>query len=349
MIGPSDIAGRPVCSSTSKRANQPISPRTYTCVSYHQRSSQQTIGGALAMSSRISTKPRFWRIQNIQSREIGVAKEWLQKQLKELATPDALGFSLAPDSEDTLCATLTSHAPPVIPGNKGWHLDEDFIGFTPVSNPQNAILDIVVVVGLGGHALGSFRSADGKSVWLRDFAPWDVPQARFVTYGYDASVTSSDSKQGIHDIAKTLLIGLVNFRESTGTSHRPLCFVCHSLGGVVLKEALIIADRATDGAHDDWHKIVMVTAGLIFMGVPNLGLNHDQLRIVTKGQPNEGFIRDLVQTDGEPSQFFDRLADDFGKLCKKQVPSWKIISYYENKPSLTLEASYLRDPVIGLQ
>ncbi|EME39012.1 hypothetical protein DOTSEDRAFT_116503, partial [Dothistroma septosporum NZE10] len=61
-------------------------------------------------------------------------------------------------------------------------------GFTPLSDPEDGNVDIVVVTGLGGHALGSFRSADGTKVWPRDFAPNEIPRARFVTYGYDTAV-----------------------------------------------------------------------------------------------------------------------------------------------------------------
>jgi hypothetical protein len=127
-------------------------------------------------------RPTFWRIQNIKTGERDAATEWLQEQVKELAILEGQGFSLAADGERTLCATLTSHERPK-PSNSRWLVDKDIIGFTPLSNPEDANVDIVAVTGLGGHALGSLRSADGKSVWLRDFAPEDIPQARFITYG----------------------------------------------------------------------------------------------------------------------------------------------------------------------
>ena len=144
-----------------------------------------------------SAKPAFWRIQNIKASERDAATEWLQEQVKELAIPEGQGFSLAADGERTLCATLTSRERPT-PSNRSWRVDKDFIGFTPLSDPNDANVDIIAVTGLGGHALGSFRSADGLSVWLRDFAPEDVPRARFITYGYDTAVVASNNNQGVH-------------------------------------------------------------------------------------------------------------------------------------------------------
>ena len=178
------------------------------------------------------------------------------------------------------------------------------------------------------------------SVWLRDFAPEDVPRARFVTYGYDTAVIDSDSNQGIHELASTLLDGLVGFRRDTQTRQRPLCFVCHSLGGVVLKEALVISSNAKDPEHIDHHEVMLGTSGLVLMGVPNLGLNHDQLRTVVDGKPNDNFVTDLItRTDGEPSQYLTRLTQDFARLCGSQQQPWRIVSYYERLRSPTLSAS----------
>jgi hypothetical protein len=286
-----------------------------------------------------STKPEFWRILNIKTRERDVAAEWLQEQVKELDISEGQGFSLAADSERTLCATLTSRERPK-PSNRSWHVDKDFIGFTPLSDPDEANVDIVAVTGLGGHALGSFRSADGLSVWLRDFAPVDIPRARFVTYGYDTAVVASNSNQGIHELAHTLLDALTEFRRSTQTQQLSLLFVCHSLGGVVLKEALVMSSKATEPKQKEWLDVMKVTYGLVFMGVPNLGLRHTQLETVVRGQANEAFIRDLlVKSDGEASQFLKHLTRDFADLDRRRSLPFDIISYYETVSSPTIVAS----------
>jgi len=283
-----------------------------------------------------SAKPAFWRIQNIKTSERDTATEWLQEQVKELAIPEGQGFSLAADGERTLCATLTSRERPR-PSNRSWRVDRDFIGFTPLSDPDDANVDIVTVTGLGGHALGSFRSADGMSVWLRDFAPEDIPRARFITYGYDTAVVASDNNQGVRELARTLLDGLAILRQRTQTQQRPLLFVCHSLGGVVLKEALVMSSKVTEVKHKKLLEVATVTYGLVFMGVPNLGLKHNQLETVVKGRRNEGFVRDLlVRSDGEASQFLSYLTSEFSDLDERRSLPFEIVSYYETISSPTV-------------
>jgi hypothetical protein len=289
-----------------------------------------------------SAKPEFWRIQNIKTSEKEAVVEWLQKQVKELGLTEGQGYSLAPDGERTLCATLTSHDRPT-PSNGSWHVDKDFIGFTPLSNPADANVDVIAVTGLGGHALGSFRSADGISVWLRDFAPEDIPRARFITYGYDTGIVASNNNQGVHELARTLLDGLATFRQRTQTQQRPLLFVCHSLGGVVLKEALVMSSKATEKKHKKLLEVMIVTYGLVFMGVPNLGLRHNQLKTMVQGQPNEGFVTDLlVRPDGEASNFLSYLTSEFTALDGRRRLPFEIISYYETLSSPTAVVSVPR-------
>lgn len=50
-----------------------------------------------------SAKPQFWGIQNIKISERHVVKEWLLAQTKELDISEGQGFSLAADSQRTLC------------------------------------------------------------------------------------------------------------------------------------------------------------------------------------------------------------------------------------------------------
>ena len=215
-------------------------------------------------------------------------------------------------------------------------MDQSFIGFTPLYDPADAVGDVVAVTGLGGHALGSFRSSDGTTVWLRDFGPSDIPKARWITYGYDSAIAASDSHQGVRELAHTFLDGLASFRRRTRTEGRPLCFVCHCLGGVVLKEALVMSSKVSEAKHIDLRRIEMCTYGLLLMGVPNLGLRHEQLSAIVDGQANAGFIRDLVvRSDGEASQYLQSLTREFADLDRRRTPSFEIISYYETRSSAT--------------
>ena len=98
---------------------------------------------------------------------------------------------------------------------------------------------IVAVHGLNGNAIKTWSKGD--ICWLSDpkLLPKYIPNARILAYGYNASVfgvkgrvTSSD---GIMQHAQTLIAQLAADRELEGTSERPIIFLCHSLGGIIVK------------------------------------------------------------------------------------------------------------------
>jgi hypothetical protein len=111
---------------------------------------------------------------------------------------------------------------------------------------------IVAIHGLDGHPTESW-TANGK-LWLRDFLPDKIPHARIMSYGYDAYTRNRQqlSDQTIYDHAEALVAALAARREETNVRHdnshryyilltamqtqrRPIVFVAHSLGGIVLK------------------------------------------------------------------------------------------------------------------
>ncbi|TLD25152.1 hypothetical protein PspLS_05891 [Pyricularia sp. CBS 133598] len=107
--------------------------------------------------------------------------------------------------------------------------------------------DIVAVHGLNGDARKTWTDPESGSFWLEDFLPERAKTARIMTFGYDSKVAFSKSKGG--------------------ASRRPLIFVAHSLGGIVVKKALIMAYME----HVNYGDIVDSTIGIVFMGTPHRG------------------------------------------------------------------------------
>ncbi|KAM5342890.1 hypothetical protein ACJ41O_013856 [Fusarium nematophilum] len=233
--------------------------------------------------------------------------------------------SLAPKDKHSMCATISirtslsaddlSARLRRVGNGYPYRYTCKFDGITPLYEDQNgADVDIIAVPGLGSHALGSWKSPNSDDVWIRDFLPKDVPNIRVLLYGYDTVLPGSLSKQSIEDLGGALLEQIIAFRAKDGTSHRPIIFIGHSLGGLLIKEALVRARRRPSDANSDLSK---ASYGLLFFGVPNLGLRNDQLRTLVRGQPNEALIHDLlVDNDSEPSAFLKRLADQFSESCK---------------------------------
>jgi len=104
-------------------------------------------------------------------------------------------------------------------------------------NRRLTLLSIVAVHGLGGHWEDTWTDENGK-LWLRDFLPSQIPEARIMSFGYNADTANSKAVTDIDDVATDLLNRLG--RERLGQAKtRPILFICHSLGGIVVKKACL--------------------------------------------------------------------------------------------------------------
>ncbi|KAL8330754.1 hypothetical protein RB593_001636 [Gaeumannomyces tritici] len=134
-----------------------------------------------------------------------------------------------------------------------------------VATPGADAVDLVAVHGLGGHRTRTWRHAETRANWLQDFVPSDIKNVRVITYGYNSAVAFSKSTAGVDEFARDLLERLRAARQGAGD--RPVIFICHSMGGLVVKKALIIA-------HEQRHiygAIADTTAGVIFLATPHRG------------------------------------------------------------------------------
>jgi hypothetical protein len=111
---------------------------------------------------------------------------------------------------------------------------------------------IVAVHGLDGKRDKSWTAKNNVN-WLRDLLPADIPQARIFSWGYEAKThgTFSIKSQTIYDHARSLVsdlcregrltevrkayVGIVHKLNDLQTRRRPIIFVAHSLGGLVVK------------------------------------------------------------------------------------------------------------------
>lgn len=151
-------------------------------------------------------------------------------------------------------------------------VDISEIGLTVLAEGgSNPVVDIVFIHGLQGHPYKTWtyhgnvaekstrsekkfslkRLLGGKAkspnrteqttitvYWPRDVLPQDIKNARVMTYGYDSHVShffqGPANQNGIIPHGRSLLSALESQRRDNPT--RPIFFVVHSLGGLVLKE-----------------------------------------------------------------------------------------------------------------
>ncbi|RDW65098.1 hypothetical protein BP6252_10749 [Coleophoma cylindrospora] len=222
--------------------------------------------------------------------------------------------------------------------------DTHFYGLTTLYYPPDPAVDIVAVTGLAGHAIGSWKSPGESDVWIRDYLPDDKVNARVLTYGYDTTLVRSRSKSSIHDLAMGLLEALKSSRTEEKEKRRPIIFIAHSLGGLLVKEALVIAGRPVNqtshiGSNEN-AELCNSCYSLIFFGVPNLGIRQEQLVTLLKGQPNYALIMSLVMdNDTEPSDYLKSLNRSF--LESFLFDDSPVISYYERLSTRTVKVNFL--------
>jgi hypothetical protein len=106
--------------------------------------------------------------------------------------------------------------------------------------------------------------------WPRDLLPAVIPYARILTWGYDVQIEqmfTATSQASIFQHATTLLTDLSTLRSRESDRIKPLIFVTHSLGGIVVKDALCISNTEKTFLGE----IFPATAGVMFFGTPHRG------------------------------------------------------------------------------
>ena len=145
-------------------------------------------------------------------------------------------------------------------------------------------------------------------MWLRDRLPKDVPKLRSLIYGYDTKLSKSRSFQDLDDIARSFIARLKELRRSLSPA-KNLFLLAHSLGGIVLKRALVLL--AHDGS-DEETMILESVKGLVFFGVPHRGMEISHFLAMVDKQPNE----DLISTTLSPSSnLLPELSKEFSEIA----------------------------------
>ncbi|KAJ0108861.1 hypothetical protein J7T55_011355 [Diaporthe amygdali] len=150
--------------------------------------------------------------------------------------------------------------------------------------------------------------------------------ARVITYGYESAVANSSSMQNLEDIA-------TSFRESLDTlmssrSARPLIFIAHSLGGLIVKQALITLAQSKEEAHK---RIIRAVYGIVFFGVPHDGMDIGSLIPMVKDGPNRELIGSISRIN---SQILSIQQRDFHKALGPEGHT-EVFCFYETTESPT--------------
>ncbi|KAF8541724.1 hypothetical protein BDD12DRAFT_790429 [Trichophaea hybrida] len=202
------------------------------------------------------------------------------------------------------------------------------------SHPEATIksdIDIVFVHGLNpagreDHSTHTWTHANG-TFWPEQLLPKSIPSARILLFSYNSNVFFGVSNATIRHHADSLLDRLHGKRMEDMEKNRPILFVCHSLGGLLVKQALVNA-KANDELYDTLRK---ATFGLVFFGTPHCGGNGvalgqhvaNVLSAVTGEQQNT-----ILSTLKKNSVLNEIITDTF---CL-QKENYEIVTFFETMP-----------------
>jgi hypothetical protein len=120
--------------------------------------------------------------------------------------------------------------------------------------------------------IDAWTHPETRTLWLRDFLPKSIPAARVLAFGYDSS-PSPFCGPGCADTfqrhATTLVASLQADRSLEGCNNRPIIFVCHGLGGVLVKKALAYSASSTSSHVQHLYTIFVSTYAILFFGTPH--------------------------------------------------------------------------------
>jgi len=194
--------------------------------------------------------------------------------------------------------------------------DDEALGLKLLAEGVDPQIDVIAVHGLSGHRENTWTANNGK-MWLKDFLPHDLPNARIFTYGYNGDPSTQSLCQHAEEIVDHLSLHL------QATSRRPIIFIVHSLGGNLVKSALIISQNTDVGRLERRKSIRLSTYGIVFMGTPpqatGATLGNLFFKVASLGiKTNQGFIQDLKRDCDlleDQMQSYLPIGDDFDTIC----------------------------------
>ncbi|KAK1640670.1 Alpha/Beta hydrolase protein [Colletotrichum phormii] len=200
---------------------------------------------------------------------------------------------------------------------------------------------VVFVHGLGGDYLETWKSKLDETVWPKDLLSQlgRFRKARIFSFDYDATAFltpfEKETKGSTFQFAESLLDTLADSRLGPAAKTRPIVFVGHSLGGIVIKAALRHAKLLSSQFGD----ILSYTKAIVFFGTPHQGADAAAWAVLL------GEIGSWVRLrNTEVVEELKRWSDPLVQLTRqfKEIPSLygiHITSFYETQATASLKVS----------
>ncbi|KAL7809400.1 ankyrin repeat-containing domain protein [Trichoderma aethiopicum] len=181
-------------------------------------------------------------------------------------------------------------------------------------DPPDAIVDIIAVHGLGSSVERTWTHKESNQLWLRDFLPLDLPEARIMTYSHNSNWQSNALVKDLSDYGRQFLYVLEHERMNDKT--------------------LVLAKGPTtdENTRKRRENLTNSLAGAIFLGTPHAGSRYSFWgQVYCLFHYWEGANPLLLGYLRPGSKDITNLEDDF----IKHYPNLSF-DYYETRPNVIL-------------
>ncbi|PTB49886.1 hypothetical protein M431DRAFT_96663 [Trichoderma harzianum CBS 226.95] len=207
-------------------------------------------------------------------------------------------------------------------------------------------VDIIAVHGLDTRSpdTWTWRSKDRNKPdvnWLvdRDMLPHKMKRVRIFTCNWPADLfQESDSiPWTVGEFARRLLAGIHNIRLPLAADgrdrDRPIVFIASCLGGIILMEALIMANNP----QSDYISIRKATRGIIFLATPFRGTAFQDIAswadplLKTWASLGNRSVTQLLESVKGSNFYLEELVRSFTRLCQDTCDPCKVHTFYETR------------------
>lgn len=127
------------------------------------------------------------------------------------------------------------------------------------------LTDVIFVHGLTGDPLTTWSNSSYESFWPQWISE-EFASVAVYTLGYPASVLAkwARTEMDLFERANNILERFAG----VGIGQRPIVFVSHSLGGILVK---LILRKSCDAKDPDWNQVSVATRLVVFLSTPHTG------------------------------------------------------------------------------
>ncbi|KAK4213973.1 WD40-repeat-containing domain protein [Rhypophila decipiens] len=197
-------------------------------------------------------------------------------------------------------------------------------GLNLLHSPPDPLLDLVFVHGLRGGSIKTWcKNNDPQLYWPKAWLPKDpdLQNVRIHSFGYNSDWgESKETELDLHDFGRSLLAELTTSPELRKGDKTPIIVIGHSMGGLVMKKAYILARQ-----DDRYHEVANRIQCMFFLASPHRGSDSAKLlNSVLRASPflnPKQYISDIARNSGVLS-----IINDEFRLVSEDLQIW---SFYE--------------------